>query len=147
MKDSILLTILVGVCVFVICQFILKLVLDPVVEFKKFLGKISHLFLTYQASITNANGSLEIQNEIRMLSASLLSLKEAIPCYSFMSRVLRLPSANEIAEACGALNLISYSIVEEDKEFEPKKDHAHEIYEQMNRLGKSLKIRVKYSES
>lgn len=64
---SIFLTIFAGVSVFVLGQFILKLVLDPIVSFKESLGTLSAFFLRHQAKITNANASDKMQNELKIL--------------------------------------------------------------------------------
>ena len=60
MKVSIVFTILTGVSIFVIGQFVLKLVLDPIVTFKTVLGELSAFFLKEQAKITNATATEEI---------------------------------------------------------------------------------------
>jgi len=68
-----------GVSVFVLGQFVLRLVLDPIVEFKKTLGELSALFLMEQASITNAKATPKTQEDLRRLSSTLVSNKQAIP--------------------------------------------------------------------
>ena len=49
-------TILSGVFIFVLGQFVLKLVLDPIVSLRNVFGEISALFLREQRNIVNAQG-------------------------------------------------------------------------------------------
>ncbi len=146
MKDSMVLTILAGVSVFVIGQFILKLVLEPIVEFKKVLGEISSLFLREQASIKNANPSEDTVAELKRLSSMLLAMKQAIPCYSFLRYIFGLPSVDNLILGSHSLNLISYHLIPGARNLEPSHKHAGTISKEMRSLGETLKIRVMYSE-
>lgn len=47
-------TILAGVFVFCLSQYILKLILEPIIEFKKILSEISHALLLNQKEILTA---------------------------------------------------------------------------------------------
>ncbi|WP_193332714.1 hypothetical protein [Pseudoalteromonas ulvae] len=77
MKDSIFFTILAGVAVFVTGQFILKLILEPIVSLKESLGELSAFCLRNRAKITNANANanatLEMQLEFKFLGSKLIS--------------------------------------------------------------------------
>jgi hypothetical protein len=131
-------TILTGVLVFIIGQFILKLALEPIVSLKNVFGEISALFLREQAKITNANGTEEIQNELKHLSASILAHKQAVPFYKIFSFLLRLPNEEALLNACGILNLISYQIVES------KNDTTSKIQDSMKRISEYLNITTEY---
>lgn len=145
MKDSMVLTILAGVSVFVIGQFILKLVLEPIVEFKKNLGEISSLFLREQASITNANSSEDTVAEFKRLSSMLLAMKQAIPCYSFLRYIFGLPSEDNLLSGSQSLNIISYHLIPGARNVDPNHNHASTIFKEMRSLEETLKIRVMYS--
>jgi hypothetical protein len=147
MKDSMLLTILAGVSVFVVGQFILKLVLEPIVEFKKILGEISSLFLRKQASITNANASKETQAELKKLSSMILAIKQTIPFYRIISKLLGLPKDSKLILGCQSLNLISYYVIHDDPKMTPRyNNHSIEINKEMRSLEETLNIRVTYKE-
>ena len=61
---SIFITIITGVVVFVLSQFCLKILIEPVVSLKNTFGEISALFLREQRKITNASASEEVQEKI-----------------------------------------------------------------------------------
>ena len=88
MQDSLALTVAAGVAVFILSQFFMKFILDPAVSLKEVLGELSHFFLFNQAKITNANGTQELRDGAKMLSAQLLAKKEAIPSYRVLGNCL-----------------------------------------------------------
>lgn len=146
MKDSLFLTIIAGVSVFVLGQFFLKLILDPIVSFKTVLGEVSALFLREQAKITNAQASAEIQQEIKRLSSSILAHRQAIPFYRWVRFLFRLPSEEALISACKSLNWIGGFVVEGAPRIPPKQDVPIEIYKEMKNINRQLRIRVTYSE-
>ncbi|HCH5920277.1 TPA: hypothetical protein NK048_004818 [Vibrio parahaemolyticus] len=107
---SVSLTVLSGFLVFVLGQFVLKLVLEPIVSFKEALGSLSAFCLKNRAKITNANASLNEKSELRQIISTILSKKEAIPCYSKVARILRLPSEIDLLKACQNLNFVAYEM-------------------------------------
>lgn len=145
MKDPIFITIIAGVTVFVLGQFFLKLVLEPLVEFKKCLGELSALFLREQAKITNANCNEEIVNEIKKQAASLLAARHAIPCYWFFSFIRWLPSTTKLNKACGSLNIISYHVMENNPDTREKPLICNDIMEEMNNISTNLNVIISYS--
>ena len=146
MKDSLMLTILAGVSVFVIGQFLLKLILEPIVTFKNKIGELSALFLREQAKITNAQASEETQQEIRRMSSSILAHKQAIPFYGFFAFILRLPSTENIISSCRSLNWIAHHVVKDAPRIPPRNDIPLEIYKEMKNINEKLKVIVSYSE-
>ncbi|EKO3594195.1 hypothetical protein P0F40_003530 [Vibrio metschnikovii] len=107
------LTIITGFSIFVLGQFFLKLVLEPIVAFKESLGSLSAFCLRNRASITNAAATLEEQNELRLIVSTILSKKHAIPFYSQLSSVLGLPSSENLLLACQNLNFVAYEMYKE----------------------------------
>jgi hypothetical protein len=143
MKNSIFLTILSGVTVFVLGQFVLKLVLEPIVSLKNIFGELSALFLREQARITNANATDEIQNEIKRLSSSILANRQAIPFYKCVAFILRLPNDESLINACGSLNKISYRVVGQRPATSGNDIYA-EILNEMKKVSKNLKTTLEY---
>lgn len=141
---SIMLTIIAGVSVFVIGQFVLKLVLDPIVSLKIILGELSALFLREQAKITNANASEDIQNELKRLSSSILAYRQAIPLYRFFAFILCLPNDKSLLEASQSLNLVSYLAMKNAPDIK-RENKCFEIHKEMKKIGDKLKIRIKYN--
>ncbi|MEL0639537.1 hypothetical protein V6260_02825 [Pseudoalteromonas aliena] len=146
MKDSMLFTILAGVSIFIVGQFFLKLVLEPIVEFKKSLGELSAFFLREQSKITNAHCTVEIEHELKGLASTLLSTKQAIPFYSFFSMLRWLPSTKDLYSACGSLNLISYYVMPNNPDIESKPDTCFKIRDEMSKIAKCLNVKISYSE-
>lgn len=146
MKDSLFLTITTGVSVFVLGQFFLKLILDPIVSFKLKLGEVSALFLREQAKITNAHGTIEIQEEIKLLSSSILAYRQAIPLYRLLRLFFGLPSDKAIISSCQSLNWIGSFVLEGSPRIEPRQDVPLEIWKEMKNINSKLNIRVTYSE-
>ena len=99
MKDSIFFTIIAGVTVFVLGQFVLKLVLEPIVSFKESLGNLSAFCLRNRSKISNANATSELSDELKQITATIISKKQAIPFYSALAYPLGLPRAPLIFSA------------------------------------------------
>lgn len=139
---SVLATILVGVTVFVLGQFIVKLILDPIVAYKESLGLISAFFLKNLAQITNIQADQELQSELRALISTLLSKKEAIPQYQKISKFLGLPKEDDLINGCHSLNQIAYEMVKETS----RGNSSINILMELPKVGKLLRIRLNYSE-
>jgi hypothetical protein len=142
MDSSVFQTIIAGVSVFVLGQFVVKLVLDPLVRFREALGHVSAVFVENQSKITNANGSDELSQEIKLASARLISLRQAVPLYGAVAFMSRLPSKSALLEGCRSLNFIASSILEPEN----GDDAPASIDAEMTKLQQSLKITVRYGQ-
>jgi hypothetical protein len=146
LKDSIFFTILAGVSVFVIGQFISKLILDPVVSLKESIGELSAYCLRNRAKITNANATLEMQDELKRLGSTIISKKQAIPFYRLIAFVLRLPSEKNIIESCRSLNAISTEMVKDTSRHQGKLQGPIEILMELQSISELLGVRLDYSQ-
>jgi hypothetical protein len=144
MERSMFSTILVGVTVFVLGQFILKLALDPIVLFRETLGELSAIFLQNQAEITSATAPMSTQNEIRKLTSTILAHKQAIPFYRVFSFILRLPTEEAVSDSCLSLNWLSYNVIAERPNTKSNIDVYQEIDKHMRIINKKLNIQVFY---
>ena len=145
MKDPLFLTVFTGVSVFVLGQFFIRLILDPIVSLKESLGGVSHLFLLHQAKITNGIGSPELQEQVIMSSATLLAKKQAIPCYKIFGFIFGLPSEKNLIEGCGYLNLVSSMLdAKNPGSYTTKTGHAIIINQNIKKIETTLNIRVSY---
>ena len=138
-----LFTILAGVSIFVLGQFFLKLVLEPIVEFKKSLGELSAFFLREQSNITNAYCTVEIENELQRLSSTILANKQAIPFYKVFSKLRCLPSLENLDSACRSLNLISNYISPNN----PNNDVnvCFKIHSEMSNVSTMINVQIRYN--
>jgi hypothetical protein len=145
LKDSIFLTVMAGVSVFVVSQFILKLVLEPIVSFKESLGGISGFFLRYNARITNGNADPELQRDLRIVISEVMAKKEAIPFYRFFGFILGLPSEKKLLEGCRNLNFVWYEMNKDTASISGQ-PNCIEIATHLNKVADLLKIRLDYRE-
>ena len=143
MKDSIFLTVMTGVTVFVVSQFILKLVLEPIVSFKESLGGLSEFFLRHSAKITNGNANSDLQHDLRILISTVISKKEAIPFYRFFGFILGLPSEKKLIGGCRNLNSVCYEMNKDTAEIFGQPD-CPKITRYLNEAADLLKIRLDY---
>lgn len=129
-------TVVTGVTVYVIGQFIVKLVLDPIAEQGRAIGRVAHVF-TFEADIYSNPGTADpaIQaaslRRLREASSELRAATTLIPFYDWLARAhLVLPRKN-IEEACSNLTGISNS-------FSPR--HVDEIYNRRKLIAQALKL-------
>ena len=138
-------TIIAGVTVFVLGQFILKLILEPVIHLKGVFGKISSLLLREQSKFTNCVENEELYKEVRDVSSSLLSQCYSIPYFNFIHSFLSLPSKKDILEASRALNYIGYCVFPGAKESTDSLT-PDEVHHQLKSISNLLNIPTSYSE-
>ena len=136
--------IFVGVIVFVLSQYFLKLILEPIIQFRRILSDISHTLLFYQGEILSGNSQdLEMHKKIAELSAQLRSSVYLIPFYSYLFKVkvFDLPKRENILLACRKLNTLSYPL-----QYPNEKPHDTEkrIEKTLKDISKLLPIETTY---
>lgn len=105
---TIFLTILAGVSTFVGGQIVLKLLIDPVQEFKRVIAEISHALIEH-ANVIGNPGLLGPEKEqaasqlLRGLSSRLNAQMYLIPAYGITSKIFCLPSKGKVVAAAGHL--------------------------------------------
>ncbi len=138
--------VLAGVLVFIVSQYFLKLILEPISNFKKLLSDISNTLLINQCNIANAiTSNKELPGKISELSAQLRSTIYLIPLYSILSaiKIFGLPKRDNILEACHELNLLSYGVKDIGKD---QVDQAIINDKSLNKLADLLSIETTYIE-
>ncbi|WP_133140244.1 hypothetical protein [Legionella genomosp. 1] len=147
-----MLTIFSAVIIFILSQFILRLILEPVIELKKNIGLISYTLLYFHSKLTNAAADNKISNEIKICSSKLLAAYSSIPFYSYLHKILYLPPYKDLLEASRNLNLIHAYMLEGHKEYMKScnlKKPIHfpiEISKAMDKIGELLSITTTYQE-
>lgn len=101
-------TIISGVIVFILGQLALKLIIDPIQEFRKILADIAFALIEYANIYSNpgyAGNELEkkASEEFRKLSSRLNAQMYLILCYGCTSKLFRLPSKDKLLEAASEL--------------------------------------------
>lgn len=110
-------TVVAGTFIFVLSQYFLKIILEPVIQCRKILSDISHTLLYYQGEILGGNsGNIDMHNKIADLSAQLRSSVYLIPFYTILFKVFALPKRENILLACRKLNTLSYPLQLPDEE-------------------------------
>lgn len=105
---TIFLTILAGVCTFVLGQIALKLLIDPVQEFKRVIAEIAHVLIEH-ANVFGNPGLLDPEKEkavselLRQLSSRLNAQMYLVPAYEVTSKIFGLPPKDEVVAAAGHL--------------------------------------------
>lgn len=108
-------TIITGVVVFVAGQLVLKLVIDPVHDFKRTVADIVHALAEYAGVYSNPGGAVpaiqvKASEELRKLSARLNAQMFLIPSYDTVSKVFRLPPRKAVREISGHLIYLSNAV-------------------------------------
>ncbi|MEH2234684.1 hypothetical protein [Nostoc sp.] len=101
-------TIISGVFVFILGQLVLKLIIEPIQEFRKTLADIAFALIEYANIYSNpgyAGNELEkkASEEFRKLSSRLNAQMYLIPAYKSISKPFGLPSKDNLLEAASAL--------------------------------------------
>lgn len=135
-------TVIAGVTVFVTGQIIIKFMVEPILEFKSLLGKITQIFLSNQGQIISANADQEIEDLIFTLASELLQRRQAILLYKYLSCIYGLPSYTNVLNAAKELNLIGNLVSTKKSE---KGGEQVKIYNAMTKIEQYLKINISYN--
>ena len=115
MAWTVVLTVVSGVIIFVVVQLVVRLVIEPVRELRRTIGAISHTLIEHANVIQNPEFPTkavmdETSMKLRQLSSQLQSRFYMVPLYRVTACVFRLPAAEKIRAASGALTGLSNSI-------------------------------------
>ena len=108
---TVFLTVLSGVITFVLGQLILKLLVDPVNDFRRTVADVALSLIEYANIYSNGAAEIEIERkaseEFRRLSSRLNAQMYLIPCYRCTAKLFGLPSRDKVVDS--AKNLIGLS--------------------------------------
>jgi hypothetical protein len=115
MDLTVFITVLAGVLTYVLGQITVKLLIEPVQELRKSIGKVAHGMVMHASMISNpgvapADLMHETSKELRMLSSDLHTHLRLVPWYSKTARVFGLPSRPQIIAASPCLIGLSNSV-------------------------------------
>lgn len=136
--------IVAGVIVFALSQYFLKLILEPIIQFRKILSDISHTLLFHQEKIVSGKSDdLEMHSKFAELSAQLRSSVYLIPFYTvlFKLRIFGLPKRDNILFACRNLNTLSYPLQYPNEE---RTDTEKRILTTLKDISRFLNIETTY---
>ncbi|OLP18218.1 hypothetical protein BST81_11875 [Leptolyngbya sp. 'hensonii'] len=109
---TVFLTVFSGVMTFVLGQLVIKLLVDPVHDFRKTVADIALALIEYANVYANpgvAGSEIEkkVSEELRRLSSRLNAQMYLIPYYRITAKIFGLPSRERVVDA--ASNLIGLS--------------------------------------
>ncbi len=109
---SVFITVFSGVLVFVIGQIVVKLIIEPINDFKKERSKIIYDLVFYANKLANPKGPddqemVEVCKIMRQHSSMLHSATHLIPCYQYFAFIFGLPAIKNINEATSKLIYLS----------------------------------------
>ena len=132
-------TVTAGVTIFVAGQIVIKFILEPILEFRKLLGEISHEFLLHQGELLSANSNKELEDKMFTFASMLLSKRQAISGYKYISYIIGLPPYSNVLAGAKQFNLIGnlVRLNENTKQVE--------IFKAMQEIEKQLNVIVRYN--
>ena len=138
-----LITILAGVSVFVISQYFLRLVLDPITRVRRAVADVSSTVLFRQARISNATHDNDVAEELRRVSSQLHGSISEVRGYPFwfVLALFGIPSKSDARNGCRCLNLMAGNASSPDKD-------RHQLVEwnakALDDLARFLNIETRY---
>ena len=101
-----LVAVIVGVGVFIISQYFLKLVLDPISRVRRTVADVSSTVLFRQRKISNASHDPEVAEDLRRVSSQLRGNISEVRCYDLWSRLalFGIPARSDARNGCRCLN-------------------------------------------
>lgn len=142
---TIFLTILSGAITFVLGQLTLKLLIEPIHDFRRTIADIALSLIEYANIYANpgvAGSEVEKQAsaELRRLSSRLNAQMYLIPCYRSTSKIFRLPLRDKVVEATSNLIGLSNSM------FKSASDLIPMNVERVDKIRNALGIFIPESE-
>jgi hypothetical protein len=145
-KNGIFWPIIGGVIVFLVSQYLLQLVLEPLNSFRRILVSISNSILFHQAAISNGHADGEVSIELKRFAASLRAAASGIPFYGLLStlRIFDIPARTNVNKGARELNGLSHGMNERSQKASPETNWAEENTKAMERIGRLLGIDTNY---
>ena len=144
-------TVISGVLVFLVGQLVLKCVIEPVQALKATIARVGNLLLLYQAKLTNASCEDAIAEDMKRLSADIISNSYHILWFPVSRLAIGLPSRMALLNAAKELNLLHYGMLQAAGNAEmgdgygSSSDRAKRNINAMQQIGKLLRIMTDYS--
>lgn len=135
-------TVIAGVTILVSGQITIKLIVEPILDFRALLGKITQMFLRNQGVILNARADKELEDLIFTLASELIQKRQSILWYKFLSRIYGLPSYSNVLSAAKKLNLIGNLVFAQK---EKSNQERIQIYDAMTEIEHYLNVNIQYN--
>ena len=135
---SVFTTIVAGVTVFVLCQIILKWLVEPIQNLRESISAVVfHIVNDYSAiqgaNIIDKDKALAVSDNLSRLGAKIISNAQLIPFYKRISKALQLPTHDDISFSAKRLLLISNNMFGKESDIHYRLDYYR--IEVAERLG------------
>jgi hypothetical protein len=150
---SMISAVIAGVFVFLLGQLVLKCIIEPAQAMRATMARVSNLLLLYQAKLTNASCEVSIAEDMKKLSADIISDSYRVLWYSASRLIFHLPSRKKLLNAARGLNQLHYGMLEAAMRAEMTggyssvSEAAMRNIEAMAEIGKLLGVMTDYSSS
>lgn len=150
---SMIATVIAGVLVFLLGQLVLKCIIEPAQAMRASMARVSNFLLLYQAKLTNASCEAGIAEDMKKLSADIISDSYRVLWYSASRLIFHLPSRKKLLKAARGLNQLHYGMLEAARRAEMTSGYssasetAMRNIETMDQIGILLGIMTDYSSS
>jgi hypothetical protein len=116
---TVITAVLSGVLVFVLGQFILRLIIEPLQEFAKIRGEVNYALIYYANFLSNpglGNPKVldEISDTLRKLSGRFMATANSIRLYDFLSQLHLVPIREDLIKSARELIFLSNSVHSSD---------------------------------
>ena len=138
------LTLVGAIILFLVSQYFLKFVFEPLSRVRRTLADISSTTLFHQAKITNGHADEEIATELRKLSAGLRAAVFEVRFYRWIAKISGVPSKGNARAACHQLNLLSSGMKPAAQDATPHTNWAEANTLALEELGNLLEIQTRY---
>ena len=144
--------VIAGVIIYLVGQLVLRCVIEPVQALKGTIARVSNLLLVHQGKLTNAACEEGIAEDIKRLSAEIISESYRILWYPIFRLIFGLPSRGELVKAARELNIIYYGMLPVARNVgltggNGTHDRAMRNIHAIERVGKLLGVLTDYSTS
>jgi hypothetical protein len=150
---SMISAVIAGVLVFLLGQLVLKCIIEPAQAMRASMARVSNLLLLYQSKMTNASCDASIAEDMKKLSAEIVSDSYRVLWYSATRLIFHLPSRKMLLKAARGLNQLHYGMLETARRAEMAggyssvSETAMRNIEAMEQIGKLLGVMTDYSSS
>ena len=108
------LTVFAGITVFVVGQWVVKFVIEPLSEQAKITGEITYALIYYANIYMNPGSEKELNKEtseaLRRLASRLLASTHAVPCYRFLHFLRMVRKKSDVVRASRKLIGLSNTV-------------------------------------
>ena len=133
------LTLIGGVTLLVIGQVITRFIVDPLLDFRRLLGKIAYTLILYEKFLINVPTTAttpqfsEAKEKCRVLASRLFAVSAAVPFYEYLAANECVPPLDDVYAAGGHLIGLSNST---------ERTTPHEVNLHYQGIAKLLRIRI-----